>query len=255
MSIQAYDADMVEAPGAEALASGALASLWASFGGVWPLWSILTVINAVGAALAEGQTGPAGAGTQTGLVALPSLVASTLGASVVSGVAIRLMLGRGKAAWLPDLGLIAYVGLVSLLTAGPSAFALIVQAPHGATQAAVTSFIELASVALLATIGAIWATLRLTLWPIGRLLGNAEMTAGRSWRLMRGAVLRYLMGAILLGAPVAMLNFMVITLTKSQGHLISQIAATPLNALIALLAAAVAAEVYRARVVVAPSED
>jgi len=253
MSIQAYDADMVEAPGAEALASGALASLWASFGGVWPLWSILTVINAVGAALAEGSTE---AGTPAGLVALPSLVASTLGASVVSGVAIRLMLGRGKAAWLPDLGLIAYVGLVSLLTAAPSAFALTVQAPpHGATQAAVTSFIELASVALLATIGAIWATLRLTLWPIGRLLGNAEMTAGRSWRLMRGAVLRYLMGAILLGAPVAMLNFMVITLTKSQGHLISQIAATPLNALIALLAAAVAAEVYRARVVVAPSED
>src|SRR5205823_1105234 len=127
-------------------------------------------------------------------------------------------------------------------TAAPTFLAAMLQAPaHGAPAAAQSSFIGLAAVALIGGLAILWGSLRLTLWPIGRLLGNEEMTAGRSWRFMRGAVLRYLMGIILLGAPVAMLNFMVITLTKAQGHLISQIAATPLNALICLLAAAVAA--------------
>jgi hypothetical protein len=171
----------------------------------------------------------------------------------VSGVAIRLMLGRGKSAWLPDLGLLGYTLAVSLLAAAPSLLAVMAQPPaHGAPAAAFSNYTAMAAGSVVASLAILWATLRLTLWPIGRLLGNVEVTASRSWKLMRGAVLRYAMALILLGAPVFILSVMVAMLTKPQGHLISQLAVTPLTSLAALLAAAVAAEVYRARVVVAP---
>jgi len=56
------------------------------------------------------------------------------------------------------------------------------------------------------------------------------------------------LAVMLLGAPVFILDLMVTLLTQSQGQFLSRLAATPLSSLLALLAAAVAAEVYRMRV-------
>jgi hypothetical protein len=242
MSIQAYDADMVEAPGAETLAAGAFANLWSAFGSVWPLWSVLTLVNAIAAAAGEGAGG---------LGQLPGLIGSVVAAALVSGVAIRLLLGRGLAAWKPDPGLVVYSGVVALLGAGPAVLALVAQPPvQNASQAALSSYTTTAALAAVAGLAIFWVGARLSLWPIGRLLGTAEMTPGRSWRLMRGVVLRYAMATILLAAPVIILDIMVSMLTKAQGHLIGQIAATPLTSLVTLLAAAVAAEVYRSRAII-----
>ena len=247
MSIQAYDADMVEAPGAETLAAGAVANLWASFGSVWPLWSALTLAYAIAAAAAEGLTG---------LAQAPVLIGADLAAALVSGIAIRVLLGRGPAAWKPDAGLAAFTGLVGLVAVGPTALLLLAQPPaHAGSQAELSAYTTQAGGAAVVALAILWAAMRITPWPIGRLVGNALMTPGRSWRLMRGVVLRYAMAAILLGAPVAVLAVMVAMLTKPQGHLIGQLAVTPLTSLMALLAAAVAVEVYRSRIVVAPEAE
>ena len=247
MSIQAYDADMVEAPGAETLASGALGNLWASFGGVWPLWSALTIVYAVGAAVAE---------STAGFGQLLPAAGSSLAAAVVGGILIRVLLGRGLAAWKPDGGLFSFVGIVGLLSVGPSMLGAFLQPPaHAVAAADVSGYTTQAGGVGVVGLSLLWMAMRLTPWPIGRLLGNVEMSSGRAWRLMRGVVLSYAMAAILLSAPVVALAVMVAMLTKPQGHLISQLAIAPLSSLVALLAAAVAAEVYRARVVVAPSPE
>lgn len=243
MSIQAYDADMVEAPGAETLAAGAIGNLWAAFGAIWPLWSALTIVYAIAAAAGEGLTG---------LAQAPILIGADFAAALVSGFAIRVLLGRGPAAWKPDAGLAVYVGVAGLFSVGPTVLMLLAQPPAHAAAADVSAYTTQAGGAAVAALAILWAALRITPWPIGRLVGNALMTPGRSWRLMRGVVLRYAMAAILLAAPVVLMAVMVAMLTKSQGHLISQIAVTPLSSLVALLAAAVAAEVYRSRIVVAP---
>jgi hypothetical protein len=244
MSIQAYDEDMVEAPGAEALASGALANLWASLGRVWPLWSGLTFVFALAAGFA-GDKGGGGLG--------PSLAAS-LAVALATGVTIRLLLGRGLAAWKPDVGLAIYVGVVTLLGAGLSTAAAMVPLPaQGAPASAFQTWMTSAAPVLVACLPAIWAAERLTPWLIGRLLDNVEMSRGRSWRLMRGVALRFTMAAILLGAPVGILGMLVVMLTQTQGAVLSHLATSPISGLAALLGAAVAAEVYRARVVVAAS--
>jgi len=242
MSIQAYDEDMVEAPGAEALASGALANLWASLGRVWPLWSGLTFVFALAAGFAGGE----------GAAGLGPAIAASLAVALATGVTIRLLLGRGLAAWKPDAGLAVYVGVVTLLGAGLSAAAAAVPLPaQGAPAAAFQTWMTTAAPVLVACLPAIWAAQRLTPWLIGRLLDNVEMSRARSWRLMRGVALRYTMAAILLGAPVGILGMLVAMLMQGQGAVLSHLAATPLSSLAALLGAAVAAEVYRARVVVA----
>ena len=168
---------------------------------------------------------------------------------LLTGVALRAMLDRGWAAWKPDLGLAAYALIVMLLGAVPEAVTYLVQVPaHGAPQAVLLPFAAAASLSLAFAAVLAWVVLRLTLWPIGLLMGDAEMTPSRSWALMRGSVLRFLLAALLLAAPVFILNLMVVMLTQPQGRLISQVAAAPLLSLMALLAAAVAAEIYRTRV-------
>jgi hypothetical protein len=255
MSIQAYDADMVEKPGAEALASGALANLWAAMGRIWPLWSCLTLVCVLRAGTAAVQTSATATALQTGVGQLAAAAVQNLAAGLVTGIAIRVMLGRGREAWRPDGGLLAYAGIVAALASIPDVVASMIQIPApGAAPALLTSHAGVTALVLAATVAAALAGLRLTLWPIGRLIGDAEMTPARSWRLMRGLVLRYAMAAILLGAPVLILNFIVIMLTRAQNPLLSNVAAAPLGSLMALLAAAVATEVYRMRVVVVGPE-
>jgi hypothetical protein len=257
MSIQAYDADMVERPGIEALAAAGVGNLWRTMGGVWPLWSALTLVYAVVAAAVEVTAPPVAGGLQFGLLAIPAI--ESLAAGLVTGVATRIFLSR-EGAWKPDLGLAAYAGIVTFVGAGPAALASMAQTPTLAeAPGALQSYMAFAAAGLVLGLVILWTGLRLTLWPIGKLVGDADMTPGRSWKLMQGAVLRYVLAVVLLGAPLFILELIVAMLTKPEGRLISQIAVAPLTSLMALLAAAVAAEIYRTRVCMAyvppPVED
>jgi|GEM_PF-2569515 len=245
MSIQAYDADMVERPGIEALAAAGVSNLWRSLGRVWPLWSALTLVFALGAAVLASQPAPSGE-LQLGTLATAAL--SSLGAGLVTGIAMRAFLDRDKP-WRPDLGLAAYAAIITVLGTGPAALAALAPAlTPNAAHAAALNGLGAVSGGLVAGLVLLWASLRLTLWAIGRLVCDEDMSPGRSWKLMRGAVLSFALAVMLLGAPVFILDLVVTLLTQSQGQFISRLAATPLASLLALLAAAVAAEVYRMRV-------
>ena len=249
MSIQAYDPDMVEAPGVEALAAAGLGNLWRSIGRIWPLWGALTVVNALSAAAAFApDKAGAVAALQTAIGELPWFVASGLAAGVTTGLAIRIVLGREKP-WRPDGPLLAYAAAVTGLGVAGSLVAAVVQAPHGAGADAQVSFMSTAGATLVAALALLWVALRLTIWPVGRLVGYDEMSPGRSWRLMKGAVLRSMLAAALLSAPVFILNMLVAMLTQAAGPVTARVSAAPLASLMALLAASVAAEIYRARVV------
>jgi hypothetical protein len=252
MSIQAYDPDMVEAPGAESLASGALANLWASFGQVWPLWSVLTLVGAVSAAAAT-DGAAAGGSLAAALGRLTVDAPANFVAALVSGVAVRLMLGRGRAAWKPDGGLFAYAVIVGLAATAVSAVSAImgpIPTP-GAAPGALMANTGVAAAALAAGFALIWAAARLTLWPVGLLFGASDLGPALAWRRMRGVVLGYGMATLLLAAPIVILGLLVVMLTQTQGPLVSHLAIAPLGGLLALVAGAVAVEVYRARVVVA----
>jgi len=249
MSIQAFDADMVEPPGIETLAAAGLGNLWRAIGRIWPLWGALTVVNALSAAAAFApERDGAAAALQTAMGELPWFVASGLTAGVTTGLAIRVLLGREKP-WRPDGPLLAYAGAVTLLGVAGSVVAAIVQAPHAAGPDAQVTFMTTAGGAVVAALALLWVALRLTIWPVGRLVGYDEMSPGRSWRLMRGAVLRSVLAAALLSAPVFIANLVVVMLTQPAGPVTARVSAAPLASLMALLAAAVAAEIYRARVV------
>jgi hypothetical protein len=252
MSIQAYDADMVERPGIEALAAAGVGNLWRSMGRIWPLWSVLTFAYAMGVLVLEGQVGPAASGLLRPEV-LAAAAGSSLVAGLVTGIAIRVFLYR-EGAWRPDLGLGAYALIVMLLGTGPAAFAEVspvLAIPQGGPS--LPDNMGLVVCGLAVGLLTMWMALRLTLWPIGRLVGDAEMSAGRSWRQMRGAVMGYILAVVLLSAPVFILEMMVVMLMKPEGHLLTQVSVAPLNSLMALLAAAVAAEIYRMRVRLQPT--
>ncbi len=256
MSIQAYDADMVEPPGIEALAAAGVGNLWRSLGGIWPLWSLLTFVYAISVAVLQSQGVPVvGGGLSGGLTSgvLAASAGSSLAAGLVTGIAVRTFLYR-EGAWKPDLGLIAYATIVAVLGTLPTALATVATAQvHAGGQASLRGDAGMTAGGLVVGLAVLWAALRLTLWPISALVGDADMGPGKSWQLMRGAVLRFVLAVILLSAPVFILQLVVVMLMQPQGPLLGQLAATPLNSLMALLAAAVGAEIYRLRVRLQPS--
>ncbi len=256
MSIQAYDADMVEPPGIEALAAAGIGNLWRSLGGIWPLWSLLTFVYAISVSVLQSQGAPGvGGGFSGGLTSgvLASSAGSSLAAGLVTGVAVRTFLYR-QGAWKPDLGLMAYAAIIALLGTVPAALVTVAIAQvHAGGQVSLMGDAGMTAGGLAFGLLVLWAALRLTLWPISALVGDCEMSPGKSWQLMRGAVLRYVLAVILLSAPVFILQLVVVMLMQPQGQMLGQLAAAPFNSLMALLAAAVGAEIYRLRVQLHPS--
>src|SRR5204863_4631913 len=112
----------------------------------------------------------------------------------------RIMLGRPQGAWRWDGGFFRYLAWVTVVGLGSAALVmLMVGAPSGGVDAAPE---ELAAyggrvlVVFLILPVLIWAMMRRLPWPIGMVMGEPSMTAGKSWRLMRGAVLAYILAAI-----------------------------------------------------------
>jgi hypothetical protein len=236
----------VAARGVEALALAALANLWRSLDKILPLWFGLALFHALVHPHAE-----APAENAWPLQAIVDNEISTLTGLVVTGltaaVAIRIFLGRGREAWKPDEGLGAFVGIFVLLGLAPVVILAGLRPP--APDAPIWELkAELARMFFgLATGAALfWISLRLSLWPIGRLLDDQRLTASQSWTLMRGAVMRYAGAVSSVVAPLILINAAV-SVTTAQWPTIHSACMAPLNAAITLGAAAVAAEVYRDR--------
>jgi hypothetical protein len=232
--------------GVEALAMAALTNLWRSMDRILPLGFALALFHALVHAR------PHGAGDNVWpLQAILETEASTLTALVVtalaSAVALRIFLGRPREALKPDQALGGYVAVFTLLGVAPL---MILMGLHplepGVSASQLHDDIARAVFGVAVGMAMFWISLRLTLWPIAKLLDDSRVTAAQSWTLMRGAVIRYAGAVSILTAPLIVANALVSVVTD-QMPLIHQAAIAPLNAAITLVATAVAAEVYRNR--------
>lgn len=247
MSSQGHPARAPVAPrGVEALALSALANLWRSLDRILPLWFALALFHALVHRHADAPDPDAWP-----LQAILDNEASTLTGLVVTGlaaaVAVRIFLGRGRESWKPDAGLGAFVGIFVLLGIAPVVILMGLH-PPGPDAPISELKAQLARVAFgLATgVAMFWISLRLSLWPIGRLLDDRRLTASQSWTLMRGAVMRYAGAVSSVVAPLILIDAAV-SVTTAQWPMVHSAGMAPLNAAITLGAAAVAAEVYRDR--------
>jgi hypothetical protein len=189
-------------------------------------------------------------------LSLPFFANTLAGATVSAALATltyRLVLDPGRGWWRPDRGFAACVGLLVLATVAASGLISLSLSP-----------VSVRNVPLLAqhfvlTLGVevvlYWLYARLLLWPMGALMGNTAMGPARSWALMRGQVMRYLLAAILVNLPLVLLgaSYAAVKLLThralTQGPDPMTAVVTPiLGPAVQLLQHAVAAAVYRARV-------
>jgi len=139
---------------------------------------------------------------------IAQLVAAAVVAAILAALALRLFLVPGPDWWRVDRGFAVCVGLLVLAALGNSAVGALGLAglkdlpPRGLGYLELrmgTVFISEAVVA--------WIYVRLMLWPIGALVAaEPAMTPGRSWSLMRGQVLGFIIAAILLSLPPILIS-------------------------------------------------
>jgi hypothetical protein len=179
-------------------------------------------------------------------------VGGALGA-VISGLVVRLLLVPEGPRWRIDGRLAAYVlatvaiGLVlNLLMAGYMS----VMPTDVETAADPGPAAGRALVLLMALLVGMWAWLRLTLWPVGLLLGDRSLTVGRAFQLMRRGVLGVILAALILGVG-PLIVYMVLAM-QAQSQPWALVIAAPFLAFATLAWAAVQAEAYRQRMAAGP---
>ena len=140
----------------------------------------------------------------------PGYLVYSLVVAVAGGVgaclAYRLML-FGRAGWLRiDRGFLECVGILAVLSMAFTAITLSYTSFSGRQTGQGAALILLIGL-ILGFGAAVFLSLRLTLWPMGRLFGRAEMTPARSMQLMRKATRGLFLGLSLFGIPFAVVLF------------------------------------------------
>ena len=247
MSTQAHPAKAPVNRGVEALSLAALANLWRSLDKLLPLWFGLAAFHALARAAVHAQAADAWP-LRAILENEASMLTTMLVSALAAAVALRVFLGRARQAMRVTPGLAGFVGIVILLGVAPAMILMGAHAP-AADGSGIDLTVGMIRMSLALATGTVmfWVSLRLTLWPIARLLGDNRVTSGQSWALMRGATGRYAAALGLLVGPMLLLNALLDLLTREASPLIHGAATAPLSAAISLTAAAVAAEVYRMR--------
>lgn len=221
-------------------------------GGGWPLlalWVAQGVANtAVTVAAGQAVNPQSPAGTWGYMVY--SVAIAVLGA-VAATVAMRLML-EGPRRWLRlDRRFLECAAILAASTAASSAgSALITMNPQDA-EADPGGFLLRTLLVLGGYLGFLYAWLKLTLWPIGRLMGRPEVTPPRSWRLMRKATRGLVLGYVIFGMPigvVALVAMPAFNAAKAWTLGPSSIAMNFASAAFSIAVYGLAAAIYRIRV-------
>lgn len=125
--------------------------------------------------------------------------ASAVITATVTAITYRTLLGRPPFSF--DGGVLAYIGLMTVLTLVPTVgMRLVTGAPPtdpGDTQAMMAYSMRGLGVGLVYLIGAL-VFIKLMLWPIGLAVGDRDVTPGVSWKLTHRAFWGFILGAILL---------------------------------------------------------
>ena len=187
--------------------------LWDRKGQVWPYLVAVAVITAAirfvgwryGLPLEEGGYAWRGHGDES-LAQYATHGAWRLGRALadglVLGMTLRALLGQAQP-WRPDRGLLGFTAIYVAAAAVPLAlfFPTIV-----AWQAGGFSAVPLMAAGglggVLGLVALAYFCLRLIVWPVGVLVEDPEMTAGRAWQAMLGARLAWLFAGILFMLPL-----------------------------------------------------
>lgn len=170
-------------------------------------WRAVVVWLAIGGAAYAVQMGFTALGVRpaapqaTGWYPAYALVSAAVSGAGVAW-ALRLLV-QGRVAWLTfDRRFVECAGLLAALTL---AFLAMSAVYTGFAMAMGPASMAAGLAGLAAAIGyivAAYVSLKLTLWPVGRLTGRTEVTAVRSWRLMRKATRGLILGYLVLLIPL-----------------------------------------------------
>lgn len=168
-------------------------------------------------------------------------VANHLGVGLLMGLSIRVLLNRPPVR--PIAGLAGYAGLVAAAAfAQALPFLAVGNLRLFAAEDPGALALRLLAVSL-AVVAPLLIYIRLVLWPVGVLTGEPIRPA-RSWRLMRGATLRFLGAAALLAAPPLAVSTVTGFAFIKDHNLPAELVAVVFAALANLAVAAVTAAVF-----------
>ncbi|WP_374472765.1 hypothetical protein [Phenylobacterium sp.] len=231
------------------LAAGAWRAMQANARALLPI-GLAYAASSVLAEQVAGQLGALDPGAGPTPAFLAYGLASGVFGAVLSGFALRRLLAPERGVFRLDLGLVVYVLLMAGAGLVMNLFALNMAgpAPDPTDTAAAGPYVARSLGLLILLTLAIWAWLRLTLWPIGVLLGDRRIRPSVSFRLMRRGVLAVILGSLILGLG-PLIVYGVIAAQDGRGDaLLRQVIGAPFLAFFAVSAAAVQAEAYRQRV-------
>jgi hypothetical protein len=173
-------------------------------------------------------------------------------AAILAALALRLFLVPGPRWWRPDRGFAACVALLTLASVALGAQGLLTIAAgrgSGLPELFGRQLLWAATAVLL-----FWVFVRLLLWPVGALLGDAKVTPRRSWSLMEGYVGGYVLAVIVINLPILLVSLLdaAAAIRSPQGfaahpRLGFTVAASLLGPAAQILQLAMTAILYRAR--------
>lgn len=249
---------MNRAEGSTALRAGdligpAARGLRAAFPRVWPvllgLAVVTTAISLFMNGALEGAKAAADPRMQTAWVTLGAMLVMTMVGAAAAIPLFRTLVGRGETAYRLDGNAVRYLAVQAGI-AGVVALwmlpTLLMPDPKAATPEQVATFGGLALVLLISAPAMIWAGIRITLWPLGLLVGERGLTLREAWARMHGASWAYVAALVaMVGPPVIMA-----TLVSGADGLgaVREALSAAFSAVGSLAANAVGAELYRRRV-------
>jgi hypothetical protein len=195
-----------------------------------------------------------------GLLTLPATSARFIGvyvvdalvAGVVSGVTLRVLLGRSPIAF--DGPFVTYLAIMVLVTAGASVVGkLAMGAPPTATgdASAAMAYLGRALAVLIGYIVFLYVAVKLQLWVTGLAVGDTEVTPGVSWQLTKRAWWGYVLGVVLLAilpfALTSVLTYMARGAAAPGVVTPPPLISAPLTGLGTLLAVSVGAALFHLR--------
>ena len=176
--------------------------------------------------------------------------ATSVATGVIMAGVVRTLLGRREDAWSMDSGAVGFIALNVAMTTVFGCIVFAMAPPADQTDPAVMMAYGMRVLGMFGLMIAFAvAALGLTLFPLGVLMRNSEITLGRAWSLMRGAKLSYMLAAAVLGVGPGVLAGVFAGIGRLAGA-----AGLPFTALsvactglTTLSSAAVVAQLYRLR--------
>ena len=219
---------------------------WAMIAGslprLWPVWLLLSVLYGVGYHLQIALRFAAGTSISPSSTAF-TLIVAALG-SILTAVEVRILLNRQKPWGRLDRGIAVWVSLSVAIN-----LALLLATSAVAALLSPSLSIYAGWVAWLLRLILLPVWLKLMLWPIGLVVGDASVTLRRSWRLMRGAVWPTLWATIIVGALPFVVGLVFSNRFFYQRDLLDLLVSSAMLAAFSLVTQAVGAAVYRLRLV------